>query len=338
MMTVAQAAAAWNVNRRTILKWINGKDSSGRGKRMTEGVDYTREGSEDGPIYMVLRTTPPPPSIAPIPFAEREKRGPRVSGEAKTRYEQDEEQEEPEVPPEPEPEPEPVAPKPRKKRAQKAEETRYEAEQEQEVATPPPEPERAPEPVKVPKVRKAREKKQPEGLLPSQKKQPAPKPEPKPKKAAAPKKAPAPEPVPEPAEPEVTPEEAAAKFPAHLELFGWIATVSPDPSLNGLVRYMAEKLSEFYGGASMAQIVQTVPLKAIEDAMTEILKPSGLGRKATYMALVVCLLAFRKLYFLDLVGTRYPAGAIDLSVLRQPARVAGLAGIFDDETLSIWER
>lgn len=76
-MTVQQAADLWRVNRRTILKWIMGKDASGRGKRLVEGEDYeVLDADVDGrKMYVLLRETyPVPTNTAPIP---RIRRGPR---------------------------------------------------------------------------------------------------------------------------------------------------------------------------------------------------------------------------------------------------------------------
>jgi hypothetical protein len=56
-MTVHQAADLWKVNRRTILKWIMGKDTSGRGKRLVEGQDYEIVDSDipGRKMYVLLR-------------------------------------------------------------------------------------------------------------------------------------------------------------------------------------------------------------------------------------------------------------------------------------------
>lgn len=96
-MTVHQAADLWRVNRRTILKWIMGKDSTGRGKRLVEGEDYeVVDADVDGrKMYVLLRDAyPVPRNTAPIPRVPRgpqpRKSEPLVSEEvpAHTRYEQ----------------------------------------------------------------------------------------------------------------------------------------------------------------------------------------------------------------------------------------------------------
>jgi len=79
-MTVHQAADLWRVNRRTILKWIMGKDASGRGKRLVEGEDYEVVDADiDGrKMYVLLRSDyPPPRNLNPIPRKPRGRQGPR---------------------------------------------------------------------------------------------------------------------------------------------------------------------------------------------------------------------------------------------------------------------
>jgi hypothetical protein len=74
-MTVDEAALKWGVNRRTVLKWMLGKDGTGRGKRMVEGEDYVKEATPRGPVWYVLTDQYPKPLLAPIPkYARMEKR------------------------------------------------------------------------------------------------------------------------------------------------------------------------------------------------------------------------------------------------------------------------
>jgi len=57
-MTIQEAAVRWGVNRRTILKWIAGKDGKGgRGKRLVEGTDYQVVDAEipGRKMYVLLR-------------------------------------------------------------------------------------------------------------------------------------------------------------------------------------------------------------------------------------------------------------------------------------------
>lgn len=79
-MTVQQAANLWRVNRRTILKWIMGKDATGRGKRLVEGEDYEAIDTEfpGRKMYVLLREDYPVPSnVTPIPRKPRGRVGPR---------------------------------------------------------------------------------------------------------------------------------------------------------------------------------------------------------------------------------------------------------------------
>lgn len=96
-MTVQQAADLWRVNRRTVLKWIMGKDSTGRGKRLIEGEDYeVVDGDVEGrKMYVLLRETyPVPTNTTPIPRIPRGRREPREeavevpAAPVRTRYEQ----------------------------------------------------------------------------------------------------------------------------------------------------------------------------------------------------------------------------------------------------------
>lgn len=75
-MTVAEAALKWNVNRRTVLKWMLGKDGTGRGKRLEEGRDFEKVETPRGPVWFLLTDKYPMPSLAPI---QREKGIPRGS-------------------------------------------------------------------------------------------------------------------------------------------------------------------------------------------------------------------------------------------------------------------
>jgi chemotaxis protein histidine kinase CheA len=75
-MTVAEAALKWNVNRRTVLKWMLGKDGTGRGKRLEEGRDFEKVETPRGPVWFLLTDRYPMPSLAPI---QREKGIPRKS-------------------------------------------------------------------------------------------------------------------------------------------------------------------------------------------------------------------------------------------------------------------
>lgn len=75
-MTVKEASQAWGVDRRTILKWILGKDATGRGRRLVEGRDYQVVGGRGpgGHQYDILITNYPMPtgqSLAPIPKHQR---------------------------------------------------------------------------------------------------------------------------------------------------------------------------------------------------------------------------------------------------------------------------
>lgn len=72
-LTIHEAARTWGVNRRTILRWITGKDATGRGKRLVEGQDYEIvDGNVPGrKMYVLLRESYPMPSTTPIPFTPR---------------------------------------------------------------------------------------------------------------------------------------------------------------------------------------------------------------------------------------------------------------------------
>lgn len=76
-MTVHQAADLWRVNRRTVLKWIMGKDATGRGKRLVEGQDYEVIDTEfpGRKMYVLLREQYPVAlTTAPIPRKPRGRR------------------------------------------------------------------------------------------------------------------------------------------------------------------------------------------------------------------------------------------------------------------------
>jgi hypothetical protein len=294
MMTVAEAAQRWGVNRRTILKWISGKDSSGRGKRMVEGADYTKNENGGEVFYTILVEAPPPPSFAPIPYIARP--------EAKKPFLAREEPEEEPVEAEPEPVEEPPPP---------PAETQVEKRSRRKKATPAPE-EPAPEATEVEK-RAA------------------------PKKSAAPKRKKAMEEDEERTPPPVDPQ---------TEVFSWLLAVSGEEKrvgnqirivsqyegAAGLFKFLAKRLSDYYG-QSLDTIVVQAPLPAIEDALENIMAGEDLSPDARYFAIRVVIAGLKKFKGLDVSGSRY------LSPVRS---VSGLGffdfdNLFDPEPLTYWE-